>query len=86
MWKVEPLGGKYYGTRVSNGDRFIDIWTGFDKYTPEEVSVREKAQGWGEDGDYYFDHVESQFDYDTAVQIAEMLNKKENVNESTKIG
>lgn len=76
MWKVEPLEGKYYGTRVSNGDRFIDVWTGFKGYTPEEVSIREKAQGWGKDGDYYFGHVESQFDYEIAVQIAEMLNKK----------
>lgn len=69
-WCVEPLNGKYYGTRVTDGKRLIEVWTGYTG----KVSQRELDEGWTED--YGFDHVESDKDYQIALVICEALNKE----------
>lgn len=80
-WTIEPLKGKYYGTKIVNNetDEVIEVWLGFiGNYTASE---REKEQGWGqpdEDGfvDIYYDHVELQRSYDAAIIICEALNER----------
>jgi hypothetical protein len=69
-WFIEPLDGKYYGTRVTNGDNVIVVWTGYIG----KVSQRELDEGWTEE--YGFDHVESDKDYNIACVICEALNSK----------
>jgi hypothetical protein len=70
-WFIEPLEGKYYGTKVSNGSDLIEVWTGYTG----KVSQRELDGGWTEE--YGFDHVESDKDYKLAYIICEALNKEE---------
>ena len=70
-WYIEPLKGKYYGTRVTNGKQLIVVWTGYTG----KVSVRELAEGWTED--YGFDHVESDIDFKIACVIRDALNKEQ---------
>jgi hypothetical protein len=67
-WFIEPLKGKYYGTRVTNGDAVVEVWTGYTG----KVSQRELDDGWTEE--YGFDHVESDKDYNIACVICEALN------------
>ena len=77
MWVLAPLKGKYYGTKIFNeetGD-VIEVWLSFKTYTQDEVSEREKELGWGEDGEYYYDHVESQYSYEAALKIVKALNE-----------
>jgi hypothetical protein len=71
-WNIEPLTGKYYGTRISNdaGDLIV-VWT--NGSCP--VSERELEEGWEEEHGY--DHVESQKDYEYAIAIRDALNLKE---------
>jgi hypothetical protein len=70
-WFIEPLEGKYYGTKVRNGRDLIEVWTGYTG----KVSQRELDDGWTEE--YGFDHVESDKDYKLACIICEALNKEE---------
>ena len=77
MWSLLPLHGKYYGTKIVNsvtGD-IIEVLLSFKTYTQDEISEREKELGWGENGEYYYDHVETQYSYETAKKIIEALNK-----------
>jgi hypothetical protein len=69
-WYIEPLRGKYYGTKVTDSERVISVWTGYTG----KVSERELAEGWTED--YGFDHVESDQDYKMALVIRDALNKE----------
>lgn len=77
MWMIKPLEGKYYGTKIVNWetDDIIEVWLPFKTYTHDEVSEREKELGWGEDGDFYFDHVESKYSYEAAQKIVKALNE-----------
>lgn len=70
-WYIEPLNGKYYGTKVTNGQQFIEVWTGYTG----TVSEREIADGWTEE--YGFNHVESDRDYKIACIICDALNKEQ---------
>lgn len=65
-WVIEPLKGKYYGTRVLLGGGVIEVWTGGTR--PPEPSKREIADGWTDD--MGMDHVESAEDYANARLIA----------------
>lgn len=69
-WYVAPLKGKYYGTRVTDGANFIEVWTG----QTGKVSEREIKEGWTEE--HGFDHVESDIDYKIACVIRDALNKE----------
>lgn len=69
-WYVEPLCGKYYGTRVTNGKNIIIVWTGYTG----KVSIREIEEGWTEE--HGFDHIESDRDYAIACAIVDKLNKE----------
>lgn len=71
-WKLEPLKGKYYGTRVINDwtGELIIVWLDLEY----KVSDRELEKGWQEDQG--FDHVESQRSYEAAMIICEALNEK----------
>lgn len=69
-WYVKPLKGKYYGTRITNGEHLIEVWTGHTG----RVSEREIAEGWTDE--YGFDHVESDRDYKIACIICDALNKE----------
>lgn len=73
-WKLEPLKGKYYGTRVINDwtGELIIIWLDLEDYG--KVSIREIEDGWEEEHGY--DHVESQRSYEAAMIICEALNEK----------
>ena len=71
QWYVESLKGKYYGTRVTNGEQSIVVWTGYTG----KVSEREIEDGWTEE--YGFDHVESDKDYKIACVIRDALNKEQ---------
>lgn len=71
QWYVEPLKGKYYGTRVTNGEQLIVVWTGYTG----KVSEREIEEGWTEE--YGFDHVESDRDYKIACVICDALKKEQ---------
>lgn len=73
MWYIEPLQGKYYGTRIVNTetDDLIEVWlTLKGEYKP---SSRELENGWTPD--YGFDHAETQESYETALKIVEKLNE-----------
>lgn len=77
MWHLPELLGKYYGTiaeHTETGERVV-FWNGFDYYTPEEVSEREKADGW--EPEHGYNHVESQRDYEMALRFVENENKFE---------
>lgn len=65
-WHIEPLNGKYYGTRVILGNGVIEVWTSGSR--PLEPSEREIADGWTPD--FGFDHVESAEDYANACLIS----------------
>jgi hypothetical protein len=69
-WYISPLVGKYYGTKISDGEREITVWNGYTG----TVSEREIADGWTEE--YGFDHVESDQDYKIAKVICDALNKE----------
>ena len=73
-WKLEPLQGKYYGTRIVNDwtDDDIVIWLAFQEDC--KVSDRELERGW--DAQHGYDHVESQRSYEAAMIICEALNEK----------
>lgn len=74
-WIIKPLDGKYYGTVVENTEtgEELNVWMDFvGDYT---ASSREKAKGWGKDGDKYYDHVELQRSYDIAEVICKALNQ-----------
>ncbi len=66
-WRVLPLAGKYYGTKVEIGDRAaVNVWLPCGDSLM--ASVREVAKGWEiEDG---FDHVETQESYEAACLIS----------------
>jgi hypothetical protein len=70
-WCIEPLDGKYYGTKITKGRNCIEVWTGYTG----KVSQRELDDGWDEE--YGFDHVESDRDYKLACIICEALNKED---------
>ena len=71
-WKLEPLKGKYYGTKVWNDetDELIEVWLS----SVLKASEREIEDGWEEEHGY--DHVESQRSYEAAMIICEALNEK----------
>lgn len=71
MWYIEPLDGKYYGTRIVNDetDEVIEVWLDFDSAS---ASVREIENGWEPDAGY--DHVESARSYKAACVICDALN------------
>ena len=73
MWQIEPLKGKYYGTRVVNTetDDLIEVWLSLKMGS--QPSSREFENGWTPD--YGFDHVETQESYETALKIVEKLNE-----------
>lgn len=64
-FKVLPLKGKYYGTRIQVQEGVVEVW-GTGNYSP--VSPREIATGWTPD--YGYDHVESADDYRNACLLA----------------
>jgi hypothetical protein len=65
-WKLTPLEGKYYGSKVVIGDSFVDVWGSNRK--DYSVSKREIEDGW--EPDLGYDHVERQEDYANALLIA----------------
>jgi hypothetical protein len=67
-WHVEPLNGKYYGTRVVLGDHVLEVWTS-DHFANPFASKREIELGWDpvEDG---HDHIEDVRSYANACLIA----------------
>lgn len=79
-WVLKPLKGAYYGTVVYNTETedVVEFWLDFRKYTPDEVSPREKENGWGADIEWYGD-VESVFSLDAAVTFINAMNSKEEV-------
>lgn len=73
-WTIEPLKGKYYGTKIRNTktDELIEVWLGFEgDYKP---SSRELSNGW--QPDYGYDHVELERSFEAAKIICEALNSK----------
>ena len=72
-WQIEPLKGKYYGTKIRNieTDELIEVWLNMEyDYKP---SSREIADGWQPDWGY--DHVELQRSYEAAKIICAALNE-----------
>ena len=65
-WEIEPLQGKYYGTRILLDSGVIEVWT--DGSRPPKPSEREIADGWTPD--VGMNHVESEEDYANARLIA----------------
>ena len=65
-WEIEPLQGKYYGTRILLDSGVIEVWTGGSR--PQKPSEREIADGWTPD--VGMDHVESEEDYANACLIS----------------
>jgi len=65
-WEIEPLQGKYYGTRILLDSGVIEVWT--DGSRPQKPSEREIADGWTPD--VGMDHVESEEDYANACLIS----------------
>ena len=80
MWILEPLKSKYYSTKVidTKTDAVVDIYIPFRNFTEDEVSEREKEDGWGLDDELYYDHVESQASYEAAKKIVKALNDETN--------
>lgn len=75
IWKIKPLDGKYYGTKIENErtGELIEIWLplGIGGY---RASNREIEEGWCPD--HGFDHTETQRTYDAAYIICNALNEK----------
>lgn len=84
-WVLSPLEGKYYGTKVENTKtgETASFWFGFRTYTEDEVSQREKDEGWNpfEQG---YDHVEDRYSLEAAVTFVNAMNAK-NPNASDEV-
>ena len=65
-WKLNPLEGKYYGSKVAIGDSFVSVWG--SNVNDFSVSKREIEEGW--EPEVGWDHVERQEDYANALLIA----------------
>lgn len=77
--EIEPLDGKYYGTRIRFREGSIEIWM----VNPVGgASVRERGSGW-EPGDG-MDHVEYEGDYRLAVFLRDCLNNAQAVHDLLK--
>jgi len=80
--KIEPLEGKYYGTRITleNGEG-ITIWVMGD-YKPSIRQLEELSMTYEEakDDDYFCDsHFESETSFKVAVAIVETLSRIEEI-------
>jgi len=71
-WKIDPLEGKYYGTKIvaSEGGGNLTLWAFGDIFHEGyTASEREKEKGWDPKEEGY-DHVEMEQDYEDAHFIA----------------
>ena len=67
---LEPLGGKYYGTRILVGDGLIEVW-GCGKN--QKPSARERKLWEPEEPEICDSHYETQGDYEIALAIIAAL-------------
>lgn len=85
--RLQPLTGKYYGTRIDTDFGTIDVWLSGDMPWTREPSAREKAE-WpipsAENGsleDIRSDmmcggHYETQLSFDVATVIVDAINRE----------
>lgn len=77
-WFIEPLEGKYYGTRIVHEPtgNLIKVWLPVDHVQDYRVSDRELEKGWDPE-ECTYDHTEMQHTYEAACIIMNALNKEE---------